>query len=114
MAANGLFGAGGDGMIAPPNPKKSFVLSKVEVSVLDKSVYNVMRDLKILIDMAAVIIFYFSIFNFNFGEFLYEFNCIFFEIIPGLNSPQSFLHFLRENTGRFLQEWSNFWQHAGN
>ena len=55
MAANGLFGAGGNSMIGPPDPNKSFVLSKVEVTVLDKSIYKVMKDLKILIDMAQVI-----------------------------------------------------------
>ena len=55
MAANGLFGTGGNSMIGSPDPNKSFVLSKVEVTVLDKSIYMVMKDLKILIDMAQVI-----------------------------------------------------------
>lgn len=54
MAANGLFGAGGNSMIGPPDPKKSFVLSKVEIAVLDKDIYKVVNDLKILIDMAQV------------------------------------------------------------
>ena len=54
MAANGLFGAGGNSMIGPPDQKKSFVLSRVEIAVLDKDIYKVMNDLKILIDMAQV------------------------------------------------------------
>lgn len=55
MAANGLFGAGGNSMIGPPDPKKSFLLSKVEIAVLDKSIYKIVNNLKILMDMAQVI-----------------------------------------------------------
>ena len=47
MAANGLFGAGANSMIGPPDPNKSFTLSKLEIAVLDKDVY-IARNLSFL------------------------------------------------------------------
>eukprot|EP00111_Clytia_hemisphaerica_P022399 TCONS_00065842-protein len=55
MAANGLFGAGANSMIGPPDPNKSFTLSKLEIAVLDKDIYRIVQDLKILIDMAQTL-----------------------------------------------------------
>lgn len=54
MAANGMFGAGNNGMINPPNPLSQFALKMVEVAVLDNDVYGIIRDLKLLIEINQV------------------------------------------------------------
>jgi len=54
MAANGMFGAGKGGMINPPDCQKTFTLSQVEVTVLDKDVYHIIQDLKLIIGMVQV------------------------------------------------------------
>ena len=54
MAANGMFGAGKDGMINPPDPDRHFSLSTVEVVVVNRDVKKIIRELKIVMDMAKV------------------------------------------------------------
>ena len=54
MAANGMFGAGKEGMINPPDPTRSFTLSMVEIAVFNRKAYKVVRDLKILLGMVKV------------------------------------------------------------
>ncbi len=54
MAANGMFGAGRDGLINPPDPSRTFTLSMVEVAVINKNVSRVIRDLNLLIGMVKV------------------------------------------------------------
>ena len=54
MAANGMFGAGKEGMINPPDPTRSFTLSMVEIAVFNRKAYEVIRDLKILLGMVKV------------------------------------------------------------
>lgn len=54
MAANGMFGAGKDGMINTPNPLSQFTLKMVELSVLDHKIYDIIRDLKLIIDIVQV------------------------------------------------------------
>ncbi|KAL3883418.1 hypothetical protein ACJMK2_029685 [Sinanodonta woodiana] len=52
MACNGLFGTGDNGMINPPNPNRTFTLSRAEVAVFDRAVYNLVREVELLHDMA--------------------------------------------------------------
>lgn len=52
MACNGLFGVGNDGLINPPDPKRTFVLEKAEIAIRDPLVYQLLRDFDILIGMA--------------------------------------------------------------
>lgn len=54
MACNGLFGAGLNSMIGPPDPNKTFTLSQVEIVVFDRHVYNLIIDVEILHDIAKV------------------------------------------------------------
>ena len=63
MACNALFGVGCDGLINPPDPNRSFVLSKAEIVVRDPTVYQLLRDFDVLIGMAKVsFLFYFILF----------------------------------------------------
>ncbi|XP_040979556.1 alpha-mannosidase 2C1 isoform X3 [Aquila chrysaetos chrysaetos] len=52
LACNGLFGAGKGSMIAPPDPDRRFTLSKAELVIFNKDVYELLVDLEILLDMA--------------------------------------------------------------
>uniref|UniRef100_A0A663MGR4 alpha-mannosidase n=1 Tax=Athene cunicularia TaxID=194338 RepID=A0A663MGR4_ATHCN len=52
LACNGLFGAGKGSMIAPPDPDRRFTLSKAELVVFNRDVYELLMDLEILLDMA--------------------------------------------------------------
>lgn len=54
LACNGLFGAGKGSMIAPPDPDRRFTLSKAELIVFNRDVYELLVDLEILLDMAQV------------------------------------------------------------
>ena len=54
MAANGMFGAGKDGMINPPDPTSSFMLSMAEIAVFNRKAYEIIRDLKLLLSMIKV------------------------------------------------------------
>lgn len=54
LACNGLFGAGKGSMIAPPDPDRRFTLSKAELVVFNRDVYELLVDLEILLDMAQV------------------------------------------------------------
>ena len=53
-AANGMFGAGKGGMINPPDPSMSFVLSMADVAVFDDDVYHLLMDLTALLGIAKV------------------------------------------------------------
>ncbi|XP_030312829.1 alpha-mannosidase 2C1 [Calypte anna] len=55
LACNGLFGAGKGSMIAPPDPEKRFTLSKAELVVFNRDVYELLVDLEILLDMAKLL-----------------------------------------------------------
>ncbi|XP_053397678.1 alpha-mannosidase 2C1-like isoform X2 [Mercenaria mercenaria] len=52
MACNGMFGAGTDTMISPPNLDKQFTLSTCEVAVFNRKAYNLLREIEFLHDMA--------------------------------------------------------------
>uniref|UniRef100_A0A8U8CKN3 alpha-mannosidase n=1 Tax=Geospiza parvula TaxID=87175 RepID=A0A8U8CKN3_GEOPR len=52
LACNGLFGAGQGSMIAPPDPDRRVTLSKAELVVFNRDVYELLMDLEILLDMA--------------------------------------------------------------
>ena len=54
MAANGMFGAGKDGLINAPDPSRKYTLSMAEVAVFDTSHYQVLMDLTVIIDLAKV------------------------------------------------------------
>ncbi|GAB0193978.1 alpha-mannosidase 2C1 [Grus japonensis] len=55
LACNGLFGAGKGSMIAPPDPDRRFTLSKAELVVFNRNVYELLVDLEILLDMAKLL-----------------------------------------------------------
>lgn len=52
MAANGMFGAGKDGLINAPDPSREYTLSMAEVAVFDTACYKVLMDLTVIIDLA--------------------------------------------------------------
>jgi len=52
MAANGMFGAGKDGLINPPDPSREYRLSMAEVAVFDAACYEVLMDMTVIIDLA--------------------------------------------------------------
>ena len=54
MAANGMFGAGKDGLINAPDPSREYTLSMAEVAVFDTACYQVLMDLTVIIDLAKV------------------------------------------------------------
>ena len=54
MAANGMFGAGKDGLINSPDPARVYTLSMAEIAVFDTVVYEVLMDLTVIIDLAKV------------------------------------------------------------
>lgn len=53
-AANGMFGAGKDGLINPPDPQREFPLVLAEVALMDQDVYDLMMDTTVLYDMSKV------------------------------------------------------------
>ncbi|XP_052664164.1 alpha-mannosidase 2C1 isoform X3 [Harpia harpyja] len=55
LACNGLFGAGKGSMIAPPDPDRRFTLSKAELVIFNRDVYELLVDLEILLDMAQLL-----------------------------------------------------------
>ncbi|XP_047937398.2 alpha-mannosidase 2C1 isoform X1 [Anser cygnoides] len=55
LACNGLFGAGKGTMIAPPDPNRRFTVSKAELVVFNRDVYELLVDLEILLDMARLL-----------------------------------------------------------
>lgn len=54
MAANGMFGAGKDGLINAPDPAREYTLTMAEVAVFDAACYQVVMDLTVIIDLAKV------------------------------------------------------------
>jgi alpha-mannosidase len=55
MAANGMFGAGKDGLINAPDPSRMYNLSMAEIAVFDIDCYSLLTDLNVIIDLAKVI-----------------------------------------------------------
>ena len=55
MACNEMFGAGEGGLINPANPDRYFTLSCCEAVVFDRQVYNLIRDVELLYNMAKVL-----------------------------------------------------------
>ena len=56
-AANGMFGAGGGGMINPPDPNREFPLVMAEIAVFKPEVYDLLMDLTVLYDLTKVCVF---------------------------------------------------------
>lgn len=56
MAANGMFGAGKDGLINAPDPSRMYSLSMAEIAVFDTDCYDLLTDLTVMIDLAKVLI----------------------------------------------------------
>lgn len=54
MACNGLFGAGNNSQINPPNENKYFQLKQCGLLVLDELVYQLRIDYQVLIDIVKV------------------------------------------------------------
>lgn len=54
VAANGMFGAGKDGLINAPDPARKYTLSIAEIAVFDAAVYEVLMDLTVITDLAKV------------------------------------------------------------
>lgn len=54
VAANGMFGAGKDGLINAPDPARKYTLSMAEIAVFDAAVYEVLMDLTVITDLAKV------------------------------------------------------------
>ena len=54
VAANGMFGAGKDGLINAPDPAREYTLSMAEIAVFDTAVYEVLMDLTVITDLAKV------------------------------------------------------------
>ena len=53
-SANGMFGAGRDGLINPPDPGKQYPLAMAEIAIFDQAVYDLLMDLTVLYDMSKV------------------------------------------------------------
>ena len=56
MACNGLFGAGNNGLIQPPNKDKYYVVKTVKLAVKDQEITHLIRDFEILIGFVKVIV----------------------------------------------------------
>ena len=54
MAANGMFGAGQDGLINPPDPNRSYTLTMAEISTFDRKIDSIIRDLNLLTEIVKV------------------------------------------------------------
>uniref|UniRef100_A0A8C2VKB0 Alpha-mannosidase 2C1 n=1 Tax=Chinchilla lanigera TaxID=34839 RepID=A0A8C2VKB0_CHILA len=52
VACNGLLGAGKGTMIAPPDPKKMFQLSRAELAVFHRDIHQLLVDLELLLGIA--------------------------------------------------------------
>ncbi|XP_068702429.1 alpha-mannosidase 2C1-like [Montipora foliosa] len=52
MAANGMFGAGKDGLINPPDPTRDYTITMAEIAVFDTLCYQVLMDLTVIIGLA--------------------------------------------------------------
>ncbi|XP_065655728.1 alpha-mannosidase 2C1 isoform X2 [Hydra vulgaris] len=52
MSASGMFGAGKGGMINSPDPNKFFTLSQLEIVRFNRRIYEIIRDLKILVEVS--------------------------------------------------------------
>ena len=53
-AANGMFGAGHNGLINPPDPRKCYSVSCVEIAVFEDVVNELLLDLTVLFGMSKV------------------------------------------------------------
>ena len=54
VAANGICGAGENGLINAPNPNKYYSISLADVAVFDRDVYNLLWDLKVMLGVIQV------------------------------------------------------------
>ena len=54
MACNGTEGAGAGFTIAPPDPNRTYTLSTAEIAVMDRKVYELLRDFDVIIGLAKV------------------------------------------------------------
>ncbi|KAG0307665.1 hypothetical protein BGZ98_010134 [Dissophora globulifera] len=52
MACNGMFGAGNNGLINPPEEDRKFLLSQVEIVVPNKAAWQLFYDMDIILGMA--------------------------------------------------------------
>ncbi|KAF8965684.1 hypothetical protein BGZ46_000515 [Entomortierella lignicola] len=52
MACNGMFGAGKNGVINPPEDNRSFRLAQVEIVIPNKAAWQLFYDMQIILDMA--------------------------------------------------------------
>ncbi|KAM4826308.1 alpha-mannosidase 2C1 [Thomomys bottae] len=52
VACNSLLGAGKDSMIAPPDPDRTFQLSRAELAVFRRDVHQLLMDLELLLGIA--------------------------------------------------------------
>ncbi|KAI8597961.1 glycosyl hydrolases family 38 N-terminal domain-containing protein, partial [Dissophora ornata] len=52
MACNGMFGAGKNGLINPPDEKRQFLLAQVEILVRNKAAWSLFYDMEIISGMA--------------------------------------------------------------
>ncbi|KAF9353142.1 Glycoside hydrolase, 38 vacuolar alpha mannosidase [Mortierella sp. NVP85] len=52
MACNGLFGAGKDELINPPDENKRFLLAQVEIAVPNKAAWQLYYDMQVILGMA--------------------------------------------------------------
>ena len=53
-AANGMFGTGHNGLINPPDPKKCYSVTRVEIAVFEEVVNELLLDLAVLFGMSKV------------------------------------------------------------
>ena len=49
-----MFGAGGGGMINPPDTNREFPLVMAEIAVFEQEVYDLLMDLTVLYDLTKV------------------------------------------------------------
>ena len=54
MACNGLFGAGKNGQIQPPNNDMHFKLERLKLVIQDQDIHQLFTHLKVLIGLAQV------------------------------------------------------------
>ncbi|KAG7162125.1 alpha-mannosidase 2C1-like isoform X2 [Homarus americanus] len=55
LACNNMFGGGKEGMISPPDPKRTFKIERAEICTMDADVYKLIMDLEVLHDMAKTL-----------------------------------------------------------
>ena len=51
---SGMFGAGNNGLINPPQTDRTMTVSQADIAVFDDGVYELLMDLTVLIEQAKV------------------------------------------------------------